>query len=288
MSDSRVTRRRAQRARVARSIIVPDFPEIVQRGTQCRLCGLVETDPELLRRIHAMWREGKGVRALATSTVADWAERKLKAVDHRTFDRHFKNHVDFDDTTTAVGEVLAEDIPSTAIAERPRALSPVGILPPAPPPRVELAKPRPEDQEAGAGDYFDMENVIRRLRVRLEQIDQDTSFVDDDGRVNTYGIVIWLKLISEMRQALEALNRMKNSDRLTKAILQAHTKRFAQILSAPLIARFESMLAFVQRGDNSGALAEIERLTRGGQMKEIVLRAADEAVRESVTAYKLH
>lgn len=291
---SRAARKREQRARTVRTVIVPDFPEIVNREEQCRLCTLVDKDPELLRHIHDAWKSGKGVRALETETTTLWAERGEAVPNVQSFARHFKKHIDFE--AAAVGELLEEDFlppppgdtpAPTAIAERPKTSSPEGVLPHAPPPKVELVKPRPEDEEAGAADYFDMENVIRRLRARLEQIDQDTSFVDESGRVNTYGIVIWLKLVSEMRQALESYNRMKNSDRLTKAILQAHTKRFSQLLSQPLITRFEVVLGSLKADAMPNAVAELEKLARE-DIKQIVLKAADESVRESVEVYKLH
>lgn len=270
---SRLARKARTRERAARTIIVPDFPEIVRKETQCRVCKLVEDAPELLHDIHSKWKMGAGVKALETEMKLEFTMRQEDGIDHRCFARHFKNHVDFSETTMAVGEILEDDFPEDI------------IRPIAPAPPLMLTQPRPEDIEAGAGDYFDMQNVIDRLRSRMHQLDDQTAFVDKDGRVNSYGMVIWLRLVSELRQSLEALNRMRNSDRLTKAILQAHTKRFAQLLSGPLVARFETVLERLQTSPED-AIFEMEQLAHG-DVKSIVLRAAEESVRESCEVYKL-
>lgn len=288
---SRVARRKEQRARVVRSVLVPAFPEIVNKESQCRLCALVETAPGILVSIHSQHREGRGVRALETQTRMVWEARGETPVDHRTFDRHLKKHCDFSEVSMAVGETLADDLPSgddllDEESSSEPGMSPPGTLSPAPPPVLQLAAPRSEDLEAGAGDYFDMENVIIRLRARVDQLDADTAFVDEEGRVNTYGIAIWIKIISELRQALEALNRMRNSDRLIKAIVQAHTKRVAQLSSAPLINRFQALLMMLKNGTTANAILEVEKLA-SGDVRDIMIRAAEEAIRESCKVYKL-
>ena len=291
---SRAARRKRQRTLAARNVIVPSFPEIIQKETQCRLCSLVEDAPDVLRAIHDYYQQGLGGRALVTRCGEIWAERGVAPPHHRSYERHFKQHVNFSEVNLAVGESMEEDfsLPSgdDLVAPPPpihtRAGSPPGTLTPAPPPEVQLPEPRAEDIEAGAGDYFTMESLIIRLQARVDQLDKDTAFVDRDGRVNTYGIVIWLKLISELRQALESLNRMRNGDRLTKSIIQATVKRNAVLTSAPLIQRFQLIIELLRNGTPETAAAELEKLT-GGDIGAIMLKAAEEAVRESCEVYKL-
>lgn len=261
-------RKREQRERATQNELVPAFPEI-RSHPMCRLCGLVTSDPTMLRRIHTLWQDGQGVRALETATRPWWVERGETPLDHRCFHRHFRSHVDFGNGTMADDD---ED------DERPFEGLPV--------PKVELVQPRLEDEEAGASDYFDMENAIRRLRARFEQVDETVAFVDKNGRVNSYGAMLWLKLIAELRTSLETLHRMRNSDRLMRAMLQAHTKRLSTMLSRPLIERFEEVLLALRSGDAEEATRALERLAQG-DIRSIVLHAAGEAVKESIDVYKL-
>lgn len=238
--------------------MVAGFPEFVRRNSQCRLCLLVEADPELLRRIHRGWTEGKGVRALETETRPAWEARGETPLDHRSFHRHLRRHVQFEGK---------EKLPMT----KP-------IVPTVPDESVEVP--------GETGDYFDMRMIIDRLRCRMKEVDDTAALVGPDGKVDSYALVMWLRLVAEFRSTIEAVNRMKNSDRLTKAILQAHTKRMVQLFSEPLAARFTAVIGQL-RSNPENAADVLEHLV-ATEVPRMVLRAADEGVKESCDQFRLH
>jgi hypothetical protein len=259
---SRVARTKRARAKAAESTNVPSFPEIIARNSQCRLCGLVDSNPDLLRHVHDSFLAGKGVRALETETMEPLQSMGETAMNVKCFARHFKAHVSF--------------------ADMKPVFAPAVVPMPVPAPKVV----EDEEESLEAAAYFDMRNLITKLRARMETIDQSTAFVDDKGKVNSYGLQLWLKFVDSFRAALEAMNRIKNNDRLTRAILQAHAKRQTQIVSAQLISRFETTLAKVRRGDPD-ALADLESFALT-EAKNIVLEGARTAVEESCEVYRLH
>lgn len=276
---SRKKRQNASREFQAASVIVPGFPEIVGRVSACRLCQLVDSDPNFLRRIHKLWQHGNGVRRLESEMWHAWTSRGEKVADHRTYHRHLRQHCDF---TLVDGALeVAMEAGSAAGGERAaRALVPVKVKAETDPGARAAAEEAP--------DYVDMEALLAKLRDRMAEIDENTSFVDDEGRVNSYGIMVWLKLVSEFRQAVESMSRMKNSERLIKAILQSHTKRMAQLISAPLVERFEVVVTAMREGRDGDLVAgELERLA-SSDIKSLILQAAETAVAESCEVYKLH
>lgn len=256
---SRVKRNAEMRERAAASEVVPGFPELVAREAQCQICALVEDDPAFLKQIHDVARGGAGVKRLETSMGPDWMKRTGKVLDHRSYDRHLKRHVAFDAVPVGAGLMVA--------------------IPPVPPVEVR-------EVDGDAIEYFDMENLLTQLRTRMREIDKHTVIVGIDGKIDHYGTTTWLRLVSEFRASIESLARMKNSDRLTKAILQAHTKRMAQMVATPLVARFNSVIRDL-RANEPGALDQLEKLA-GADMKTLILGAAEAAIEESCEVYNLH
>lgn len=257
---SRKARKARTRDREARAALVEGFPEFVRRHSKCRLCALVDADPDFLRAIHKGWAEGKGVRALETETRPKWAAKGETPLDHRSFHRHLRRHVQFTERS------MTKTPPVSALAPVPE--EPVDVGP------------------GETGDYFDMRMIIDRLRTRMKEVDEKAALVDADGKVDSYALVMWLRLVSEFRSTIEAVNRMKNSDRLTKAILQAHTKRMIQLLSEPMAARFTTVINQLRQNPENAADV-LEHLV-ATEVPRMVLRAADEGVKESCDTYRLH
>lgn len=312
---SRVVRNQRARERLARADIVPGFPEIIGKETQCRLCSLVEKDPATLRRVHEMFFGGKGLRALSAETAPVFEERGEKKLNMQCFARHFKSHVDFGAVT--VGAALEDDFalppppPSRVAPETQPQPEPEPAPAPAPPPvvvepgpapapmQMTVAAPTtvaapaaspsiPEEDDAAmeAAAYFDMRNLVTKLRARLDQLDQSTAFVDDKGKVNSFGLQLWLRFVDSFRSVLEAMNRIRNNDKLTKAILQAHTKRNYNMASAPLVARIEVVLKKMEAGAPD-TLDDLRQLARS-DARGILEQAADDAIQETCGVYRLH
>lgn len=277
-SGSRVERRRRTRERVSAAANVPGFPEIVKRNPQCRLCALADSDPDLLRMVHGLYESGRGFRALATDTLSHWQRREETPVNHQCFARHFRGHVSYAVVTTAV----AGDAP--VVVQAPAMVEPVKAVSVVRPPHGSVM--REFEVAPETGDYFDMRSIIDRLRTRLNDVDEKASFVDENGRVDNYALVMWLRLVAEFRAALEAMNRMKNGDRLTKAIIQAHSKRNAQMTSELLVPKFQTVLEQVRQDPEAGV--EVLEHFFAEEVTNLIIRAADESVKESCEAYRLH
>lgn len=271
---SRAARKRRTQERVASASIVPGFPEIIRREERCRLCQFATTEPDLLRRVHFLYFNGHGVRALENRTKHVFEGRGEVPLAAKCFARHFRRHVS-EDLAAYGDEVESEFV-----------LNPKATAVPAAKDALVRTTTRtvPEDDEAAA--YFDMRDLLGKLRARMKEIDESVSFADETGRINAYGLQIWLKFVDSFRQALEAMNRIRNNDRLTKAILQAHTKRNYNLASAPLIARFEEVLTKL-RSNAPDAVDDFERLALF-EAREILEQAAQAAVRESCDVYRLH
>ena len=276
---SRKKRLKASREFQAAAVIVPGFPEIVGRVSVCRLCQLVDADPDFLRRIHKLWQQGNGVRRLESDMWHAWTSRGEKVADHKTYHRHLRSHCDFSLVDGALEAAMSSGTAAGG-ARATREMVPVKVK----------AQTHAGAQAAveGAPDYVDMEALLAKLRDRMAEVDDNVAFIDDEGRVNSYGIIVWLKLVSEFRQAVESMSRMKNSERLIKAILQSHTKRMAQLISAPLVERFEVVVTAMREGRDEDLVAgELERLA-SSDIKSLILQAAETAVAESCEVYKLH
>lgn len=286
-TPSRVARNQASRAKATRTVMVAGFPELVARAAKCRLCLLVDTSPELLRKVHALFQDGCSVTALEGELASVWAARGEVLLTRKSIGQHFRAHVDFA-TGAEVAELLPSPPPppakSLAVVTPAASMVVAAMVPSAPLETVPPPVPRIEDLEAAA--YFDMQELINKLRTRLAQVDEKTAFLNADGTVNTYGMMLWLKLVDTFRQALEAMNRIRNNDRLTKAILQAHTKRNTQLASAPIVARFEVVLGKVKTGAPD-ALAELEKFATE-EVKEMLIEAGKTAIQESCEVYRLH
>jgi hypothetical protein len=265
--------KKRQRAQRALSAAVPGFPEIVKQTPRCRLCALAEKEPELLHTIHGMARGGLGTRALASETAHYWSARSVAPMDHKCFARHFEKHVDFD-----MSDFLDLPVPPPSreppVVERRR---------PAAPPRSDA------DADKGAlgkdnSDYYEMWDLIDRLKTRVHQVDEDAVFIDEEtGKVDSYSVMMLSKLIGELVRAIEALNRIRNADRVAKAIVQGHTKRMVQLLSDPLISSFQAALTQDEGGDLTALYSLANTETR-----DIIFKAAERAVKESCEVYKLN
>lgn len=287
-TPSRSKRNADQRERATRRVDVPGFPELIQHP-QCRVCGLVTVAPELLARLHGLWKnQSYGCRRLAAEAKVGALAGGFEPLSPRSIARHFETHVSYDTVASALVPAVAAAAAAASTALVP--VTPVASVPAQPQPAkpAKLAKPPLEEGVAvETEDYFGMQELIDKLRARMTEVDQNGTFVDGEGRVDNYGILIWLRLIGETRQALEALNRMRRNDALIKAIIQAHTKRATQLASEPLIARFGVILTHLRASVPRETLAELEVFATQ-DVKDIFLHAAQESVRESCDTYRLH
>jgi hypothetical protein len=269
--QGRIVRKQRQRENAVRRVMVPGFPEIIDRVTTCRLCGLIDDAPLLLRWIHDQWVSGAGVRALETASKARWIERGETPLDHRCFGRHFEGHVSRSALIAEVDEVLS----SVDVAEARREAAAVTDA---------------VDREIFGddnSDFFDMKDVIARMKKWVRRFDDDEQLKGDDGRLDTFRLMAMLKLSSELRSSIETYNRMKNTDRISKAMLQGHTKRYVQHISEPLTTELLALRASIESGDVDDATARLDALLHE-RIGLIMRESAETSVKESCEVFRLN
>lgn len=258
------------REKNANRSLVAGFPDIINRNDQCRLCGLVEDAPELLTWIHAQFKAGSGVRALETATRRRWTERGETPLDHRCFARHFESHVEPRASKVDVGSELV----SAQIEETRREIKSVSDA---------------VDREVFGddnSDFFDMKNVIQRMKGWVQKFDDDNELRNEEGGLDTYRLMAAMKLSGELRASIEAFNRMKNSERVTRAILQGHTKRYTQHLSPQITTELVQIREALESGDVATAEDLVDVLLKA-RLGIIFRSSADTSVKESCEVYRL-
>lgn len=273
--EDREDRLLAFREAVGESEVVPGFPEIKRREHQCRLCRLVEDDPKLLAWIHDLKGQGLGVRALETQTKAKWEERSEVPLDHRCFHRHFKNHVDL----SALGVAVGTGVETAQAGKLQRAAA-------------ELVSEI--DQEVFGtedDDFFEMKAVIDRLKNWVGAIDDkgdgNHALLDDTGKLDSYKLVVALKLVDSLRAAIKAFHDMKNSERIGRLMLKGQTKRYAREISLPLVEQLKQVRDSVEAGEAGDALAQLDALL-SAELRDLMVEAATVSLQQSYEAYKIH
>jgi len=249
--------------------MVPGFPEIVAFTPRCLLCALAKDDPERLRSLHSQRAAGVTVKGLRGLVQATWPDTP----DLRSFSRHFDAHVNLSaDVDFAIPEMRGS----------PRRESDVRAA-------VEKALAAASAEEAeDASDFIDMRGVVQRMKRWVARFDDEAALQDDEtGRLDRGWMVIAMKLSGELRASIEALNRMKNTERLTRTMLQGHTKRYTQHISPQLTAELLALRAAVLAGDVTLAARQVDDLLNA-KLGLIYRQSADASVQESCDLYKLH
>lgn len=276
-----------QRVPATERRLVPGFPEIVERGSQCRYCALVDTHPELLRSIHDALREGSARGAVAATATAVH-EAGLAPLTHQSLSRH-RRHVVFD--FAGGGQALPP-------ALRAKADDEVGVRDLRDLAQVQQsadaaarARERIAEDEQGVGAYFELWYLAERLKGIVEKIDTSEATEppksgDEDMGKKAYALMIWLKVVKEMRQLLEAISRVRNSDRFTTALVNAAYKNFGMALSSSLREELGSVLVALEQGDAAMGTAQLRGLLEGG-MADILIAARDHALAKSLDEYKV-
>lgn len=239
-------------------------PELVNAQAQCKLCQLHVSDPELLARIHQRVIDGD-----PRKTIAEEAN-----ISYATLNRHVRKHVD---------------------------LSLCGPTD-APPPKTKGQAPAPlavRPQDPGAEDHEGLWALFDRIQYVLNQFDYDGLFftkpvVGDDGEVKSYALVSdphqmsqWISLMKEARGLLEGVNKVRNSNRVTDAILASHTRRLVRNLATPFEAHLGPLVAAAEAGEDSERIAEQLRDFMMHTFAGILQNAVDSAVNETREVYRL-
>ena len=265
---------------VARTGGVRGFPELTKSHARCTLCKLVPDNGDLLKEIHFMLREGTGTRRIATLIAPDLRERDLKPIDFRAISRHHNAHVQVALIVDPKKE-LPPPPPPPAVPAGPKVPLVEG---PAAESYVTKRDPKTDDE----ADYFELRKLYDRLLPMLDLANRDLKSKAETNRGLTpqdYKTIV--TMYSECRQQLEALNKMRNSNRLTRAVIEAHTSQVLTMLSEPLGQKLRDIRRQLEHGDQPGAVALLCSLI-DSDLPPMLISTGKEAIRRSVDEYKLH
>lgn len=286
------------------SYTLSDFPEIRRHEQRCRMCRLVTVAPDLLKEVHREYAKGVGAKGLhatygeragAAAAALPQSDGKVQVYSAMTFIRHLDQHVG------------PPELAATAMAVRSsRSAVPAGRkeLPivPIPPPAealstAQMGKALPEVAAPPIGasdeDYTELWALYSKLKPILDKVCEDTlSKLKPDAEGKTVGItsydaVMLSKLYSEARGTLGDLNRIKNSDRLIKLILETAGRnvilRVAEVVANPFVV----LKGHLERGDVGQAMQLIGEVLGGGLVQDLTT-TAQQALALTQEQYKLH
>jgi hypothetical protein len=318
MPDDVTERRRKAAAKALRETLLPELNgHGLSIGRPCRVCGLALVRPEIVRAIHKDRLEGFSYRKLEEKYADDMRKFTGSVPSRELYRRHFDMHLAVDletavqnvrslvDTSvvssseveTGLG-ILASDNEDADDADDAELDAMLPALPPLQPsaaitavsttglPPVIVGRPSPATMRLNEddSDYFELWELYDKLKPLLENLYNVEVASLANGEYRAYNLALLMKIFSEGRKFLGEANRMKNSDRLMRLILEAHTKRFVRILSEPLGHSLKSFLLRMRRNELSPD--EFEKFLNE-QLVGIFQAAATKSMAMSCEEYKL-
>lgn len=116
----------------------------------------------------------------------------------------------------------------------------------------ELRKISPIDGAYGrnASDYRQMYDLFLRVVEDAKSLRADPhAFLNAQGQYNDKVINAYSKLIGLGMKAIDSLNKMRNADRMTAHILDAHTRELAQAVTIEIGLEIKDIIEKVDRGE---------------------------------------
>jgi len=295
------TTRHARKLRKVRAQTggLSEFPEIRKFHARCTLCKLAANEGPLLREIHYRLRSGVPSRKVAALFAEELEDRGLPTLDFRAIARHYKDHVENALIVNPAQDLAFQAPILPAPRRKPAAASaaPISAVegPPLLEPDADLEGPAAEsyatkrdpktDDEA---DYFELRKLYDRLLPMLDLANKDLKRKASSSHGLThqdYKIIV--TMYSECRQQLEALNKMRNSNRLTRAVIEAHTSQVLTMLSEPLGQKLRDIRRQLEHGEAQSAVLLLSALIES-DLPPMLVSTGKEAIRRSVDEYKLH
>lgn len=234
-----------------------EFPELTQRQQQCRLCQLATTRPKVLFVVHELYRRGLTGRPLVAKLEPVFAEAGEEMPSRQAFLRHFERHC---------AAVAGEDAPE------------------------EVKQIQRDDYES---DYIELRKLYADFREIFTQVkdefkERKRSRSEGGEKTSDYGLVMLVKLAGELRQMLDTLSKMRNSEKLFSIVLVRHTEQVIEAIVDPLGSTLKGIRDRLKRGDDAEAVAE--ELTRllNGDIYPLFEAASKRALEQSRQQYKLH
>lgn len=259
--------------------MTPGFPELIAREPKCKICQLADTHRGLLLIMHRLRHEEQlGDQALRNRVRAVFERQGVLCPSPRSIGRHFSEHCDF--TKMPDPDALAFPTPvEVSLARMERDATGMAL---ADPEEVALGREN--------SDYHQLTDLLVRLQRRIAALDADpNAFRNADGDHAFSRLSTWSSLIDNARKIVEGLNKMRNSDRMTVAILEQHTRRFAAAFTRPVASELRAIRDDLATSSDPAAQRAAARLSSllGSGVSTIMSDAAVQSLRDSKEQYKL-
>jgi hypothetical protein len=137
-------------------------------------------------------------------------------------------------------------------------------------------------------DYAEMRTLFLELAEMMRSIKSDPNAIKSPlGGYDVSMLKALNSMIMGCAKIIETVNKMKNSDRLTLAILESHTRSMSANLAIPLGEKIRVALAQLEDGDADGAQRTLLSLVQN-DIVAIFREAATQAMLSSREQYQLH
>lgn len=220
------------------SVVVPGFPEITAFEESCRLCNLGRTHPEALKQAHSWFRQ-HGREGLAERTDQRVQALGEEPIDAACYAEHFAFHVEWYTSKP----MAIEPAMRSRFDEDERAL------------RASFEDEQADAQGIDQRDYVHVARLFKRMIRRLDALDADPSvFLTPDNRVDFHAYGIWTRMVAQAESAMKTLNKMRGSDKVVEAIVEYHTRTFAQGAARELAVELRVLKNEISKLPNSGGV----------------------------------
>jgi hypothetical protein len=236
-----------------------DFPELTSKASRCRACAMADTNPSALAVCHDLIRKGIITNEVVRRMKPVMLEAGLEPLSFRTIQNHASDHI----TVTMIADRFSGRKLMMAEEEKP-------VIPLMPRSDVVL-------------DYQEMRKLYDKL---VPILDMAYDLLEKSGEISGGDIITLVRVFGEARQQLEALGKMRNSDRLTLAILEWHTRAMAHNISEPLGRKLREIEADLEDGDAELAQAKLHTFLHK-EIGPIFLAGARDALNKSSEEFKL-
>ena len=152
---------------------------------------------------------------------------------------------------------------------------------------TEIAPPKGQSEHET--DYFELRILYQEIKTIFQDVRREFSEAKrQKKKTSDYGLVMLVKLASELRQILKTLSDMRNSEKLVSVILARHTEQLVHLLTEPVGATLRDTRDRLYRGEDPRNVAEQLDALVGEELLPLFESLAKQALEQSKQQYKLH
>lgn len=222
--------------------------EIVKPQANCKMCHLAESHGNIVRVCHELARRGVTGQPLEKRLQPVFQEAGLEQPSRPAMMRHLEKHC-----------ALVADAPSE------------------------------EETNDYETDYFELREIYTEVKKIFENVREEFSEAKEKGKkTSDYGLVMLLKLVTELRHMLKTLSDMRNSEKLVAVILTRHTEQLLERTALSVSLPVRDIRDRLRRGEAPDVLAdELDRLL-DEEFPAMMQTAGQTTLDQSRQQYKLH